>query len=51
LGEFDLSMTFALGAGSLFDVSKKSEYVETLVGMLDDQSNFFLLLRKKKKFN
>jgi len=32
LGEFDESLTFALGAGNLFDVSSKSEYVETIIG-------------------
>eukprot|EP01113_Clastostelium_recurvatum_P036086 TRINITY_DN509_c0_g1_i1.p1 TRINITY_DN509_c0_g1~~TRINITY_DN509_c0_g1_i1.p1 ORF type:complete len:961 (+),score=274.09 TRINITY_DN509_c0_g1_i1:139-3021(+) len=31
LGEFNDAMNFALGAGSLFDVSAKSQYVETLV--------------------
>ncbi|CAJ0762217.1 15919_t:CDS:2 [Entrophospora sp. SA101] len=31
LGEFDDSLTFALGAGELFDTSSKSEYVETII--------------------
>ena len=31
LGEFDESLTFALGAGHLFDASSKSEYVETII--------------------
>ncbi|RUP51626.1 hypothetical protein BC936DRAFT_146875 [Jimgerdemannia flammicorona] len=31
LGAFDESLTFALGAGQLFDASAKSEYVETII--------------------
>lgn len=31
LGEYQESLTFALGAGSLFDLNLKSEYVETLI--------------------
>ena len=33
LGAFDSALTFALGAGSLFNVSERSEFVETVVGM------------------
>lgn len=32
LGELDDALTYALGAGSLFDVNEQSEYVQTLVG-------------------
>jgi hypothetical protein len=32
LGELDESLTYALGAGRLFDVTEESEYVQTLVG-------------------
>ncbi|CAI6009641.1 unnamed protein product, partial [Closterium sp. NIES-65] len=32
LGELTDSLTYALGAGSLFDVSEDSEYVQTLIG-------------------
>ena len=32
LGELTDSLSYALGAGALFDVSKESEYVQTLVG-------------------
>ena len=31
LGELDDALTYALGAGSLFDVNEDSEYVHTLV--------------------
>ncbi len=31
LGEFEDSLTFALGAGALFDLNLKSEYVETII--------------------
>lgn len=31
LGEFDDSLNFALGAGALFDLSAKSEYVDTII--------------------
>eukprot|EP01111_Echinosteliopsis_oligospora_P011527 TRINITY_DN3826_c0_g1_i1.p1 TRINITY_DN3826_c0_g1~~TRINITY_DN3826_c0_g1_i1.p1 ORF type:complete len:699 (+),score=247.01 TRINITY_DN3826_c0_g1_i1:31-2127(+) len=36
LGESEESMNFALGAGSLFDVTGKTEYVETLVSKFID---------------
>lgn len=32
LGELDIALTYALGAGHLFDVNDKSEYVQTLLG-------------------
>jgi len=32
LGELDSALSYALGAGSLFDVNDQSEYVQTLVG-------------------
>lgn len=31
LGAFEDSLTFALGAGSLFDVNARTEYVETIL--------------------
>lgn len=37
LGEFDESLSFALGAGPLFDVERKDEYVDTVVCELDLQ--------------
>ena len=32
LGEHNDSLSYALGAGSLFDVSEDSDYVHTLLG-------------------
>lgn len=32
LGDLDDALTYALGAGSLFDVSHKSEFVQTILG-------------------
>jgi hypothetical protein len=32
LGELDSALTYALGAGALFDLGEDSEYVRTLVG-------------------
>lgn len=32
LGAFEESVAYALGAGSLFDVNSKSEYVSTIIG-------------------
>jgi 26S proteasome regulatory subunit N2 len=32
LGGYEMSRDYALGAGSLFDISSSSEYVETIVG-------------------
>ncbi|KAI8818052.1 armadillo-type protein [Fimicolochytrium jonesii] len=37
LGEFDESLTFALGAGKLFDLNSKSEYVETIIAKCIDK--------------
>ncbi|KAG0222249.1 armadillo-type protein [Mortierella sp. GBAus27b] len=37
LGEFDDSLNFALGAGNLFDLSVKSEYVDTIVSKCIDK--------------
>ncbi|KAG0074810.1 proteasome regulatory particle base subunit [Linnemannia elongata] len=37
LGEFDDSLNFALGAGNLFDLSLKSEYVDTIVSKCIDK--------------
>ena len=34
LGAFEESLTFALGAGSLFNVNDTSEYVETIIGKI-----------------
>lgn len=34
LGAFEDSLTYALGADELFDVSSTSEYVETIIGKL-----------------
>lgn len=34
LGAFEDSLTYALGAGDLFDVNARSEYVETTLGTL-----------------
>lgn len=31
LGEYDESMIFALGAGILFNITEKDEYVETII--------------------
>lgn len=32
LGELDDALTYALGAGQLFDITEKTEYVQTLLG-------------------
>lgn len=40
LGAFEESLTFALGAGSLFNVNDTSEYVETIIG--DDMNLQFI---------
>ncbi|KAJ3119649.1 proteasome regulatory particle base subunit [Nowakowskiella sp. JEL0407] len=37
LGEFDDSVQFALGAGDLFDINGKSEYVETIIAKCIDK--------------
>ncbi|KAJ3148007.1 proteasome regulatory particle base subunit [Geranomyces variabilis] len=37
LGEFDESLSFALGAGKLFDLNAKSEYVETIISKCIDK--------------
>ncbi|KAF9201263.1 proteasome regulatory particle base subunit [Haplosporangium sp. Z 27] len=37
LGEFDDSLNFALGAGNLFDLSLKSEFVDTIVSKCIDK--------------
>ncbi|CAG8442804.1 7968_t:CDS:10 [Ambispora gerdemannii] len=44
LGEFEDSLTFALGAGNLFDASSKSEYVETIISKCIDR---YITLRVK----
>lgn len=36
LGELDDALSYALGAGSLFNVEDDSEYVQTLVGELGE---------------
>ena len=33
LGAFEESLTYALGAGNLFNVNDTSEYVETTIGL------------------
>ena len=35
LGAYDDSLTYALGAGDLFDVNGHSEYVETIIGKIN----------------
>lgn len=35
LGSLDNALTYALGAGRLFDVNDKTEYVETIIGQLN----------------
>lgn len=40
LGSFEDSLTYALGAGELFDVNARNEYVDTTIGML----NSFIIL-------
>jgi 26S proteasome regulatory subunit N2 len=32
LGSFEDSLTYALGAGNLFDVNSRTEYVDTTIG-------------------
>ncbi len=34
LGELDDALTYALGAGKLFNIEEQSEYVQTIVGGL-----------------
>ena len=38
LGSFDDSLTYALGAGTLFNVNDTSEYVETIIGIMDNET-------------
>ncbi|KAI8467935.1 MAG: 26S proteasome regulatory subunit [Monoraphidium minutum] len=45
LGELDSALTYALGAGSFFDVNEDSEYVRTLVARCLDQ--YFELRRRE----
>lgn len=33
LGSFEDSLTYALGAGNLFDVNARNEYVDTTIGI------------------
>ena len=33
LGSFEDSLTYALGAGELFDVNARNEYVDTTIGI------------------
>eukprot|EP00741_Cyanophora_paradoxa_P005709 tig00000903_g5533.t1 len=46
LGEFNDALTYALGAGNLFDVSVKNEYVQTLVAKCIDE---YIALRIKQQ--
>jgi len=48
LGEFDESMSFALGAGDLFDSSLTTEYVETIVAKCIDQ---YIYLRSNNQMD
>lgn len=48
LGEFDESMSFALGAGDLFDSSINSEYVETIVSKCIDH---YIYLRSSNQMD
>lgn len=41
LGSFEDSLTYALGAGELFDVNARNEYVDTIIG---SDIRFFLLV-------
>lgn len=34
LGELDDALTYALGAGSQFNIADNSEYVQTILGMV-----------------
>ncbi|KAK9829302.1 hypothetical protein WJX72_005032 [[Myrmecia] bisecta] len=44
LGELDDALTYALGAGSLFDINEQSEYVQTILARCIDQ---YIELRTK----
>lgn len=39
LGELDDALSYALGAGALFDLSERSEYVETILGEITHDSS------------
>lgn len=41
LGELDSALTYALGAGTHFNVDEQSEYVQTLIGKLLQLRNLF----------
>ncbi|KAG0026231.1 proteasome regulatory particle base subunit [Podila clonocystis] len=45
LGEFDDSLSFALGAGNLIDLSQKSEYIDTIVSKCIDK---YIALRNQE---
>ncbi len=38
LGEFDESLNFALGAGTLFDLNQKNQYTETIICKIWDEN-------------
>ena len=38
LRELDEALNYALGAGTLFDISEKTEYVQTLIGAVHSSS-------------
>ncbi len=44
LGSFEDSLTYALGAGNLFDVMSNSEYVQTTIGKKTHFSHIELFL-------
>ena len=44
LGELDDALTYALGAGTHFDINEQSEYVQTLLGTNPLRCNYCLQL-------
>ncbi|XP_065188071.1 26S proteasome non-ATPase regulatory subunit 1-like [Sycon ciliatum] len=51
LGSFDDALVYALGAGDLFDVTTKSEYIETLVSKCVDKYTKYQATRPVQKID
>jgi hypothetical protein len=46
LGELNDALSYALGAGPLFDVSEDTDYAHTLLGLLHILTSFLLSVSK-----
>ena len=50
MGSFEDSLTFALGAGELFDINSSSEYIETTIGKSSGKGSSHICVLKECKF-